>query len=325
MGVVGSRGIIINLFTNLSMQKKYIIGIVLGIAFIGLLTLVIKHRGPTQVTSSGKIQVTTSFYPLYYFASQIGGDKASVTNITPAGAEPHDYEPTPSDVASIENSKLLILQGTGLEAWGDDIKKNIDPSHTTVVIAGQEFMTQTVVEDGESITDPHVWLSPPLASKMAEKILAGFITVDPSNTEYYQANEAKLKSDLANLNVEYKQGLASCASKDIVTSHAAFGYLATAYGLHQVPISGVSPDAEPSPKQLADVADFVKKNGVKYIFFESLVSPKLSETIARETGAQTMVLDPIEGIIQNDLAKGIDYMAVMRSNLKNLETVLQCK
>ena len=107
--------------------------------------------------------------------------------------------------------------------------------------------------------------------------------------------------------------------------HAAFGYLSTTYGLNQVPISGLSPDSEPSPKQLADVADFVKKNKVQYIFFESLVSPKLSETIARETGTKTMVLDPIEGIMQEDLAKGDNYLTVMRSNLKNLETVLQCK
>ena len=204
-------------------------------------------------------------------------------------------------------------------------KKNIDPNRTTVITVGQDLMTQNVVEDGTSIIDPHTWLAPPLAEKMADKILAGFVSIDPANEAYYQANETQLKADLASLDSEYKQGLASCASKNIVTSHAAFGYLATVYGLNQVPISGVSPDAEPSPKQLADVADFVKKNGVKYIFFESLVSPKLSETIARETGAQTMVLDPIEGIAPGDLAKGIDYMGVMRSNLKNLQTVLQCK
>jgi zinc transport system substrate-binding protein len=307
------------------MNKKYISGLIVGIIFIGLFTLIIKNRSTTPLVSSGKVQVVASFYPLYYFASQIGGDKANVLNITPAGAEPHDYEPTPSDIVSIENSKLLILQGTGLEAWGDNIKKNIDPKQTTILTVGQELMTQNVVEGETTVIDPHTWLSPPLASEMADKILAGFITTDPTNTTYYQTNEVKLKIDLATLDMEYKNGLVNCASKDIVTSHAAFGYLSTTYGLNQVPISGLSPDAEPSPKQLADVADFVKKNKVQYIFFESLVSPKLSETIARETGTKTMVLDPIEGITQEDLAKGDNYMTVMRSNLKNLETVLQCK
>ncbi len=307
------------------MNKKYISGIILGIVFIGILTLLISNRKPVSKNSTNKIQITASFYPLYYFASQIGGDKANVINITPAGAEPHDYEPTPSDIASIENSKLLILQGTGLEAWSKDIQSNIDPKNTTVITVGQDLMTQNVLEDGNNVIDPHTWLSPPLASEMADKILAGFIEVDPTNVNYYKDNEAKLKADISTLDTEYKNGLANCASKDIITSHAAFGYLATTYGLTQVPISGLSPDAEPSPKQLADVADFVKKNNIKYIFFESLVSPKLSETIARETGTKTMVLDPIEGIIPEDLAKGYNYITVMESNLKNLELVLQCK
>jgi zinc transport system substrate-binding protein len=307
------------------MNKKIIIGIALGILFVGLLTLLINNKNSVPTVSSNKIQVTAGFYPLYFFANQIGGDKADVLNITPAGAEPHDYEPTPSDIASVENSKLLILQGTGLEAWGDNIKKNIDPNKTTIITVGQYLMTQNVVEDGTNIIDPHTWLSPPLASLMADKILAGFIAVDPMNTSYYQTNEVKLKIELASLDTEYKNGLANCASKDIVTSHAAFGYLSTTYGLHQVPIAGLSPDAEPSPKQLADVADFVKKNNVHYIFFESLVSPKLSETIARETGTKTMVLDPIEGIPQEDLAKGTNYITVMESNLKALKTVLQCQ
>jgi zinc transport system substrate-binding protein len=310
------------------MDRKYIAGVIFGIVFIGFLTLMVNQRNSVStvpLVSSGKLRVMTSFYPLYFFANQIGGDKADVKNITPAGAEPHDYEPTPSDIASIENSNLLILNGGGLEVWGEDIKKNIDTKNTLVVIAGENLTNQQVMEDGENIIDPHIWLAPPLASLMVDKIVAGFISTDPTNKDYYQMNANKFKAELATLDTEYKQGLTNCASKDIVTSHAAFGYLSTIYGLHQVPISGLSPDAEPSPKQLADVADFVKKNKVQYIFFESLVSPKLSETIARETGTKTRVLDPIEGITPEDIAKGDNYMTVMRINLQALETVLQCK
>lgn len=305
------------------MNKKYIIGIVLAILIIGFVTLLTKNK-EASVAPSDKIEATASFYPLYYFASQIGGDKVHVVNVTPAAAEPHDYEPTPSDVAFIENSRLLFLQGTSLEAWGENIKKNIDPQQTTVISVGQELMTQTVLENGENITDPHTWLSPTLAEKMADKILAGFVSIDPSHAVYYQANAVKLGNDLADLDTEYRNGLANCTSKDIVTSHAAFGYLATAYGLHQVPIAGLSPDAEPSAKQLADIADFVKKNKVQYIFFESLVSPKLAETIARETDTKTIVLDPIEGIPKEDLVQGNDYIKIMRSNLHALQTVLGC-
>ncbi len=296
-----------------------------GLVFVGLLTLIINKKNSSSITSPDKIQVSTSFYPLYFFASQIGGDKADIKNVTPAGAEPHDYEPTPNDIASIENSNLLILNGGGLEAWGDDIKKNIDPSHTLVVTAGENLTNQKVVEAGKEIIDPHVWLAPPLASEMVDKIVAGFIQADAKNRDYYKQNAEKLKTELATLDTEYKNGLKSCASKDIVTSHAAFGYLSTIYGLHQVSITGISPDSEPSPKALADISAFAKKNGVKYIFFESLVSPKLSETVAREIGAKTMVLDPIEGISSEDLAKGDNYFTVMRSNLASLKIVLECK
>ncbi|MES2023886.1 MAG: zinc ABC transporter substrate-binding protein [Patescibacteria group bacterium] len=309
------------------MNKKIIIGFVLGIIFIGILTLVIKNKHSALSVSSDKIQVSTSFYPLYFFTSEIGADKANVSNITPAGGEPHDYEPTPNDIASIENSNLLILNGGGLEAWGGDVKKNLETGNnkTVIVTAGENLTNQTVLEDGKTITDPHVWLAPTLASIMVDKILAGFIQADAVNKNYYETNAEKLKMELSALDTEYKNGLVNCISKNIVTSHSAFGYLSTVYNLHQVPISGLSPDSEPSPKQIADVADFAKKNNVKYIFFESLVSPKLSETVAREIGAQTLVLDPIEGISPENISKGENYFTVMRENLKNLEIALECK
>ncbi|MCX6739082.1 MAG: zinc ABC transporter substrate-binding protein [Candidatus Parcubacteria bacterium] len=307
------------------MNKKYVVGIVLGIVVIGLLTLAIKHKGSVSVTSSDKIQVATSFYPLYFFSSQIGGDKANVVNITPSGGEPHDYEPTAQDIAEIENSKLLILNGGGLEAWGASIQKNINSNKTIIVTAGLGLTNQKVAEEGESITDPHVWLSPPLAEQIVDRIAAGFKQADPTNADYYEANAQTLKSQLADLDVSYKAGLASCAQKNIITSHAAFGYLATAYNLKQVPITGLSPDAEPSPKELADITQFARANNVKYIFFESLVSPKLSETIAHEIGAQTLVLNPIEGLTPDEVSAGKTYLTEMQNNLKNLKTALECK
>jgi len=306
------------------MNKKYLLGLVIGIVFVGILTLVINNAQKPTVKSN-KLQVTTSFYPLYFFSSQIGGDKANVVNITPAGAEPHDYEPTALDIAQIENSKLLVLNGGGLEAWGDNIQKNIDPQKTTVVIAGQDLTNQKVLENGQNVIDPHVWLSPQLAKDMVDKITASFVAVDPTNTEFYQANANTLKTKLDNLDNEYKQGLSSCSEKNIITSHAAFGYLATSYGLNQVSITGLSPDAEPSPAQLADIVKFAKANNVKYIFFESLISPKLANTIATEVGAKTLVLNPIEGLSNDEISQGNNYLTEMQNNLANLRTALQCK
>jgi zinc transport system substrate-binding protein len=284
-----------------------------------------KYKNPISNTKSAdKIQVVTSFYPLYFFAEEIGGDKAVVINITPAAAEPHDYEPTTQDIARIENSKILVLNG-GVEPWGDSIKKNLDPSKTIIVTASEGIETQQVIEDGQSVTDPHVWLSPILAKQMVDKIEQAYTKADPANAAYYQANASALKTKLDDLDAEYRAGLAQCTKKDIITSHAAFGYLASTYHLNQVPIGGLSPDAEPSPTQIAHIADFAKKNNVKYIFFESLVSPKLSQTIAQEVGAQTMVLDPIESITPEALAAGQNYLTVMRNNLANLKIALQCQ
>lgn len=282
-----------------------------------------QSRSEKQGLSEG-LQVTASFYPMYYFASEIGGNHANVKNITPPGVEPHDFEPSAQDIARIETSDLLILNG-GVEAWADKIKNNLNGKKVTIVIAGEGLLTQQMEEEGETIRDPHVWLSPLLAKNEVSKIAQAFIAKDPSNSSFYEANEKSLQSRLDALDTLYKQGLNTCQKKDIITSHAAFGYLADAYGLRQVPISGISPDEEPSTQQLVKVAAFAKANNVKYIFFESLLSPKLSETIAKEIGAQTLVLDPLEGISDDDIKQGENYFTVMEDNLKNLQIALECK
>ncbi len=305
-------------------QTKVIICFLTGFLLIGLLTFILNNIYKIPQAKSSKIQVSASFYPLYFFSQQIGGDKANVINITPVGAEPHDYEPTAQDVAQIENSKLLVVNGS-LEPWGDNIKQNLNSKNTIIVTVGDGIINQQVMEEGKNITDPHIWQSPPLAKEIVDKITNGFIQIDPANKNYYQSNANILKIKLDDLDTQYRQGLANCAQKNIITSHSAFGYLATAYGLNQVPISGLSPDAEPSPRQLADIVKFAKVNNVKYIFFESLVSPKLSDTIATEVGAKTMVLDPIEGIVNEDMAKGENYFTKMQENLANLKIALECK
>lgn len=306
------------------MKKIYLIIIVL----LAVSTFVMTRDYSSQaapIASSEKISVVTSFYPLFFLASEIAGDRANVSNITPAGAEPHDYEPTARDIQLIENSDVLVLNGVHLEAWGERMTGNINPEQTIVVSAAEGLATQDVVEDGEGILDPHVWLNPALAKEMADKIVVAIIAADSANADYYASNARKLSDKLLNLDREYSQGLSSCARKDIVTSHDAFGYMASAYGLNQVSVAGLSPDAEPSPKEIASVAKFAKDNGVKYIFFESLISPKLAETIATEIGAETMVLNPLEGLSEDEIEQGKDYVTEMRVNLANLEKALQCK
>lgn len=275
-------------------------------------------------SAGGKLQVTASFYPVYFFSQEIGGEKANVVNITPAGAEPHEYEPSPQDLAHIEQSRLLVLAGNGLEAWGSDIEKNIDPQHTLVAAAGEGIANRNITEEGALVVDPHVWLSPVLAQRMVERILGGLVSVDPQNKEYYENNAANLITQLNQLDTEYRNGLSKCLQRDIITAHAAFGYLAAAYGLNEISITGLSPDAEPSPQELGRIAVLARTRGIRYIFFESLVSPKLAQTLAREVGAQTLVLNPLEGLSDEELARGENYLTVMKSNLTNLEIALQC-
>ncbi len=304
------------------MNKKLIL-FVLGLLLVACIAWIVKGNFSKQLTSN-KLQITASFYPMYFFASQIGGDKAQVYNITPASAEPHDYEPTTQDIARISGSNMVVLNGGKLEAWGDKIKDQLKGANVLIVTSGEGLADKEISENGKKIQDPHIWQNPLLAKKQVVAIEKGYEKIDPKDAAYFQANAKKLQAELDQLNNEFKQGLSRCQKKDFVTSHAAFGYLAAQYGINQVAISGVSPDEEPSSQKLAEITNLVKKQDIKIIFFESLISPKLSQTIAHETGAQTMVLDPIEGLTQEDLQAGKNYLTVMRDNLSALQIALQC-
>jgi len=311
-------------------MNKKIVKLILSLALLALIVVLayFSFRSvPSAPVSLGddKLKVVASFYPLYFFAAEIGGDQAFVRNITPAGAESHDYEPTAADMAAIEDSRLLILNGGGLEAWADGLGTDSDWESDKTIIAGDALATKEMEEDGERRKDPHVWLSPILAFQMADRIAAGFVSADSENADYYLANAADLKQRLQDLDAAYRQSLSACARQDFITSHAAFAYLADAYGLRQVPIAGLSPETEPSPREMADIVKFARENEVRYIFFESLASPKLAQAIASEIGAQTLVLNPLEGLLPAEVAAGQDYFSVMLDNLSNLLIALQCQ
>lgn len=290
---------------------------------IGLFTY-LSSQGNNKI-SSKNIKVTTSIYPLYYFATQIGGDKIDVINITPPGAEPHDYEPSSQDIVNIESSNLLILNGI-VEPWGNKITEILKNKNTKVIVAGNGLFNQKVTDvTGSAGTDPHIWLSPILAKREVNSILNGFISIDPANKYYYSMNANKLNGSLDRLDKQFQEGLNNCQSKEIITSHEAFGYLASEYGLNQIPIAGLSPDTEPSLKTLTEISNQAKTNNIKYIFFESLVTPKLADTIANEVGAKTLVLNPLEGLTKSEIINGKDYLTVMQDNLQNLRIALNCR
>ena len=308
------------------MSKKASLYILMILFIISLsLILFFRYKPVAPVTpTSDKLTIVTSFYPLYYFAQEIGGARAIVTDITPAGAEPHDYEPTAQDIARIESSRILIISGNGLEAWAENIKDNIDPAQTKLITAGEGLADQGAAGNQGTI-DPHIWLDPNLAQKMVDRITLGLTEADPQNSKYYQSNATVLKSKLAKLDGDFRAGLSHCRNKDIITAHAAFAYLARAYNLNQIAITGLAPEAEASPRQMADISKLARNNKIRYICFENLVSPKLAQTIASEIGAQTLALNPLEGLSEADLAAHKDYLSEMENNLTNLKTALTCQ
>ncbi len=274
---------------------------------------------PSVATPAPSIPVVASFYPLAYFTQRIGGERVQVKNLVPPGAEPHEYEPTPQDVAALTKAKLLVYNGAGFELWVSKLLQQLPP--IIVKVEATKGLPLVTVEGG---LDPHVWLDPLLAQHEADNILTGLITADPDVKETYQANTRKLKDDLVALDHRYTEALEKCRKKTFISGHEAFGYLAKRYGLTMVAISGLSPESEPSPAKLKEVTGLAKKYGVRVLYVETLISPKLSETIAREVGATLRVLNPLEGLTDAEISAGKTYITVMDENLGNLREGLDC-
>jgi zinc transport system substrate-binding protein len=286
---------------------------------LGIFSAVIVLTGcATQSPSDDKISVVTSFYPIEFLVDQIAKSQVHLSNLVPAAAEPHDYELTPQDVNTIATSDVLIVNGV-IEPWFVNVQQNLEGSKVEITNLSDQL---SLFDTGK---DPHVWLDPVLMSQMADIVRNALIAADPSHATVYESNALVLKQKLTALDSDYKKGLTKCEQRSFVTSHAAFAYLAQRYALTQVSISGLNPDEEPSAQKLKELVDFARTNKVTVIFFESLVSPDLSETIASEVGAQTLVLNPLEGLTQAQQADGADYLTVMEENLQNLRTALVCE
>jgi zinc transport system substrate-binding protein len=279
-----------------------------------------------------KISVCASFYPMYDFALKIGGDRAEIVNMVPAGIEPHDWEPAAADIAGLEEADLFIYNGAGMEHWADSALAALGNDRLVVVEAARgavllegapEDEDESGEHEGEGEYDPHVWLSPRSAKLEMENIKEGFAAADPANRDYYEANYSRYAAELDALDREFQETLSPLPRKDIIVAHQAFGYLCAAYGLTQIPIEGLSADSEPDPARMAEIIEFAKERDVEVIFFEELVSPKVAETIAEAIGARTDALNPLEGLSDEETAAGADYFSVMRQNLTALTAALR--
>jgi zinc transport system substrate-binding protein len=263
-------------------------------------------------SSSEGRTVVASFYPLAFAAQKIGGDGISVRNLTPPGVEPHDLELSGSDVRAIADADLVLYLGKGFQPALEDA---IDSTSAQAVDLLDTVETREGGDEKHGV-DPHAWLDPVRYAAIAERI----------GKELDRHAEAeRFAARLRVLDLEFRRALSRCKRDEIVTSHAAFGYLAARYGLKQVAITGISPEAEPTPRDLERVVHKVRAVGATTVFFETLVSPRLAETVAREVGAKTAVLDPIEGLTEKEAAAGEDYFSIMRANLAVLRKALGCR
>jgi zinc transport system substrate-binding protein len=301
--------------------------------------------GSTSTTSE-PLGVVAEFYPLEFVVERVGGGLIDVSNLTPPGVEPHDMELTPQSTAALENADLVVyLAGFAppvdetVAQLAEDQVFDVSPAarldiegvehedeHADETLAEDEHADDggSVVEDdhGHGGVDPHFWLDPIRLADVADAVAARLGELAPDAAAEFTANAATLRTELEDLDGEYETGLASCASTELVTSHVAFAYLADRYGMTQVGITGLSPEDEPSPAELAEITHFVQDHDVSTVYTETLVDPALAETIAAETGASTAVLDPIEGL--TDESAGSDYFEVMRSNLETLQAGQHC-
>ncbi len=288
-------------------MRLRIIFILIGVVVAGTVAAAFAAGHDSNGSSKRITSVVAAFYPLAYAAEQVGGPGVKVANLTPAGSEPHDLELTPGQVKTVQGADLAILMGHGFQPQVER------------AAAGSNARVLSLLDTpdlGRKGNDPHVWLDPLRYALLVRQI---------GKALHGEAAAGRFVARLRALDREYRAGLAHCARHEIVTSHAAFGYLSQRYGLKQIPVEGLSPDAEPSPKDLARVVALVEKDGLTTVYAETLVSHKLADTIARETGATSAVLDPIEGLTPRALARGADYFTVMRANLAALRQGLACR
>lgn len=283
------------------------------------LTLVVAAVAAVGCSSQGRsphsqLSVVASFYPLADVATKVGAGHVTVRNLTPPGAEPHDIELSPRQVDEIQQADVVVYVGGGFQPAVSKVaarraRGSVDVLHTIGLVGN----------------DPHFWLDPSLLQKAVSEVADALVAAAPKYAADFRANGSRVDAQLAALDASYKAGLANCARHDIVTTHAAFGYVARRYGLAQDAIEGINPDAEPSASRLATLADDIKAKHVTTVFFEELVSPKVAEALARETSAKTAVLSPLEGRSKAEIAAGKDYVAIMRDNLAALRAALDCR
>lgn len=316
------------------------------------LALLAAGCGGNAETDDGKLSVVASFYPLYYLAAEIGGERIEAVNLVAAGVEPHDWTPKSRDLARVSAADLFLYNGAGFEGWTDEFLAGIQADSSVKVVeasAGIELIparpaAAAGLHDGEDehehgqddhghghehdhrrdgVYDPHTWVSPKSMLRMAETVKDALAGIDPANAAAYEDNYETLAARLTALDEAFERELSVLPRRDIVVSHQAFGYLCRDYGLNQIAVMGLSPEAEPRAQDLKRIVQWMREHDIRYVFFEELVSDQLARVLADEAGTETLVLNPVEGLTPEQEANGDNYVTIMEMNLQNLRKALQ--
>jgi zinc transport system substrate-binding protein len=276
--------------------------------------------------SGGSVGVAASFYPIAFAAEQVGGERAEVTNLTPTGAEAHDLELAADEQDRLLEADVAFVLGSDFQPAIEDAAARRDGPTVDLLPKLLDAQGRKVAEEGEQGgLDPHVWLDPVLMSQLVGEVEAGLTATDPAGRATYERNADRLQTKLADLDARYRGRLTGCARDLLVTSHESFGYLASRYGIRQQGVAGLSPDAEPDPARLGELADLARTAGVTTIFTEETVSPRIAKTLARDGGGlRTKVLSPLESLTNKQQDSGADYFTLMDANLDKIATALGC-
>jgi zinc transport system substrate-binding protein len=322
------------MFTFLKSSKdtrnKIIFGTVIIIFAVAVAVFIRSTSVQKTTAHHDKLIVVTTLFPLYDMAKNIGGDKADVSLLLPPGAEAHTFEPKPSDIVKINEADIFIYTGMFMEPWAADIIKSVKNKKLIVVDASQGVkMIPAVFHDEDEPVgsmDPHIWLDFDNAKVMVGSIKQAFIKKDNLNSDFYSQNALAYNTQLITLDNEYKAALSRCQTKEIIyAGHYAFGYLAHRYGLKYLAAQGVSPDSEPTAKDLIQLINQINKDKVKYVFYEELTSPKIAETIAQETHAKILMLNAAHNLSKKQFESGVTFFEIFKSNLNNLKVGFECK
>ncbi len=287
---------------------------------------------------SKKLEIIATIFPSYDFARIIGGDKANVSLILPPGVESHSFEPSPRDIVRINKADIFIFTGKHMEPWAEGIIKGVKNEKLLVLDASKGIKLINEHEEDHhddaddhghhhSGVDPHIWLDFGNCQIMVDSIASALAAKDPSNKDYYLKNAESLKRSLADLDASFKKSLATAKRREIIYGgHFAFAYLAKRYGLeHESPYDGFSPNAEPSPKAIAQLIKKMRESGNKHIYYEELIDPKVARTIAAESGAKMELLHGAHNVSSDEMKSGASFLGIMRENLKKLEKGLECQ